>query len=114
MKVRRRDAHEILAAATVSRRRALRAMGIGIATLPLARMVAACGGGAGDDGTGTPDAAPPGTGSDAGADASSSGGGWASGGTAVMTGDYPDPFTDGGGATCALTCAMTLGPCHST
>ncbi|TNF24443.1 MAG: protocatechuate 3,4-dioxygenase [Deltaproteobacteria bacterium] len=30
-----------------------------------------------------------------------------------MSGDYADPFADGLGATCALTCAMTLGPCYA-
>lgn len=37
---------------------------------------------------------------------------WASGGTASMTGDYPDPFV-APTAACALTCAMTLGPCYA-
>jgi len=40
-------------------------------------------------------------------------GGWASGGTAGMADDYPDPFTEGLGTTCALTCASTLGPCYA-
>ncbi|KYF76132.1 hypothetical protein BE17_18720 [Sorangium cellulosum] len=30
-----------------------------------------------------------------------------------MAGDSPDPFADGVGAACALTCAMTLGPCYA-
>jgi protocatechuate 3,4-dioxygenase beta subunit len=37
--------------------------------------------------------------------------GWASGGTASMTGTYPDPFTALGTA-CALTCHIELGPCY--
>lgn len=38
---------------------------------------------------------------------------WATGGTATMTGDYPDPFADGLGTACDLTCAATLGPCYA-
>jgi protocatechuate 3,4-dioxygenase beta subunit len=38
---------------------------------------------------------------------------WATGGTASMSGDYPDPFTDAAATTCALTCAMTRGPCDA-
>jgi protocatechuate 3,4-dioxygenase beta subunit len=32
-----------------------------------------------------------------------------------MTGadDYPDPFADGLGASCSLTCSATLGPCYA-
>jgi len=30
-----------------------------------------------------------------------------------MRGGYPDPFADGPGAVCALTCAATLGPCYA-
>ncbi|MRG94363.1 protocatechuate 3,4-dioxygenase, partial [Polyangium spumosum] len=40
-------------------------------------------------------------------------GDWATGGTASMSGDYPDPFTDDPGAACALVCGMTLGPCYA-
>ncbi len=38
---------------------------------------------------------------------------WASGGTTVMKGNYPDPFTDGLGTTCAVYKAATLGPCYA-
>lgn len=38
---------------------------------------------------------------------------WATGGTASMSGDYADPFTSNLGSTCALTCALTLGPCYA-
>jgi protocatechuate 3,4-dioxygenase beta subunit len=34
---------------------------------------------------------------------------WASGGAAVIGDDYPDPFT--APSSCAMFCAMTLGPC---
>ena len=40
------------------------------------------------------------------------GGAWASGGTAAITGNYPDPFAAGIGTTCDLTCSATLGPCY--
>ncbi len=39
--------------------------------------------------------------------------GWAVGGTAGMGGDYPDPFTEDVATACALTCAMTRGPCYA-
>jgi protocatechuate 3,4-dioxygenase beta subunit len=39
--------------------------------------------------------------------------GWATGGTASMCGNYPDPFAGGLGETCELTCASTLGPCYA-
>ncbi len=39
-------------------------------------------------------------------------GNWATGGTAAMSGNYPDPFTEGLGTTCTLYKASTLGPCH--
>ena len=38
---------------------------------------------------------------------------WATGGTAAMRGGYRDPFADGPGATCALTCSAILGPCYA-
>jgi len=38
--------------------------------------------------------------------------GWATGGTAAMCGDYPDPFDRGLGNACELTCSATLGPCY--
>ena len=96
----------------VSRRGALRGIGLGIAAVP----IVGCGGvamtsidaAASDAATGA-DAA---LGADAGIDAASASS-WASGGTAVMTGSYPDPF----GAlptVCDATCTMTKGPCHSS
>jgi protocatechuate 3,4-dioxygenase beta subunit len=39
--------------------------------------------------------------------------GWASGGTAAMCGNYPDPFADGIGNSCELLCSATLGPCYA-
>jgi protocatechuate 3,4-dioxygenase beta subunit len=40
-------------------------------------------------------------------------GAWATGGTAAMSGSYPDPFATSLGSACALTCAATLGPCYA-
>lgn len=55
-------------------------------------------------------------GEDAGEDAGAPDAGapdtWATGGTASMDGNYPDPFTGNLGDTCALTCSATLGPCY--
>lgn len=39
--------------------------------------------------------------------------GWATGGTAAMCADYPDPFAGGIGNPCELSCAATLGPCYA-
>ncbi len=39
--------------------------------------------------------------------------GWATGGTAGMSAEYPDPFTDDASTECALFCEMTLGPCYA-
>lgn len=38
--------------------------------------------------------------------------GWASGGTAAMRGTYPDPFVGASPGPCALTPALTVGPCY--
>lgn len=37
---------------------------------------------------------------------------WATGGTASMSGNYPDPFLLGVGPTCSVYCSSTLGPCY--
>jgi protocatechuate 3,4-dioxygenase beta subunit len=39
--------------------------------------------------------------------------GWATGGTAAMCADYPDPFAGGIGNPCELSCSATLGPCYA-
>ncbi|WP_426734601.1 protocatechuate 3,4-dioxygenase [Myxococcus faecalis] len=94
-----------LTSAIMSRRKVLRGMGLTLAAIPLVQVLA-CGpedspssGGDADSGS-TPDG---GTGAAA----------WATGGTAVMSGTYADPFTDDAGTPCALTCAATLGPCYA-
>ena len=40
--------------------------------------------------------------------------GWATGGTAWLTGNYPDPFARGLTAPCVLYKASSIGPCHVT
>jgi protocatechuate 3,4-dioxygenase beta subunit len=81
----------------IPRRSLLKGMGAVLALAPAAHLVG-CGGATGPwlDGDGTGNS-----------------GAWASGGTAVMTGNYPDPFTAGIGSTCMLYKASTLGPCHA-
>jgi protocatechuate 3,4-dioxygenase beta subunit len=88
----------------VTRRKVLQA--IGVAPLAAVACTSSSDGGGDDDSSGAPDASP---GPDADPD------GWATGGTDAMTDQdsYPDPFEDGPGATCALTCAATLGPCYA-
>jgi protocatechuate 3,4-dioxygenase beta subunit len=49
---------------------------------------------------------------DSGADAGQNTGAWATGGTAAMSGNYPDPFLGGIGPVCSLYCASILGPCY--
>ncbi|WP_394840085.1 protocatechuate 3,4-dioxygenase [Pendulispora rubella] len=94
----------------ISRRRALRGMGAALVTAPFAKVLFGCSSD-GDSSTSS------GTGTDSGTDADATGtgeaGAWATGGTAVMAGNYPDPFTSGLGAACTLTCAATLGPCYA-
>ncbi|WNG23572.1 protocatechuate 3,4-dioxygenase [Cystobacter fuscus] len=43
-------------------------------------------------------------------------GGWATGGTAAMTGasSYPNPFSLPQGEVCALTCEQVVGPCYGS
>jgi protocatechuate 3,4-dioxygenase beta subunit len=79
------------------------------AAVPLARLASACGGSS----TSSSSSSTGGTsgGTDAGAAAT---GGWATGGTASMTGkdSYPNPFASGAPSTCPLTGALTEGPCY--
>lgn len=93
---------------TLDRRQALALLGsAGVA------LVAGCGG-TDDAGTGGSGGAGGSGGSGTGgAGGGTTAGGWAIGGTAVMSGDYADPFTDPMGSACALTCAATLGPCYA-
>ena len=98
-----------------ARRRFLKHLGIGLATVPLIGLVA-CGGGSdnnevadtGSSGDSTDSAG--GTGSTGGTGSSTS---WATGGTASMTASFPDDSIFATSAACAvaLTKAMTEGPC---
>ncbi len=97
---------------TITRRSALRALGLGAAAVPLVKLT-----GCGDTSSTTVDA--PGTSIDAAGSADAPGGDtcgpaaatWASGGTAAMTAAscYPDPLASI--TTCSLVCATTAGPC---
>lgn len=90
----------------LSRRKTL-SVGVALVSAKLVGLVG-CGDDTSSSGTGGT-----GTGGAGGEGGSTSTDGWASGGTAVITGDYPEPFEGGIGTTCALTCAATLGPCYA-
>jgi len=77
----------------MTRREVLGALGMTLAAIPLGQLLA-CGGEA----------------------PVIEGAGWASGGTAAMTGTsaYPNPFTSELGTACTLTCEQILGPCYGT
>jgi protocatechuate 3,4-dioxygenase beta subunit len=121
--------------AHMSRRSAMQTLGLGLAAVPLVKLVSACTSDtsgtigeadAGGTSPGDPDATPGAPDAAAGAsdanatssaDAATNGCGpaasaWASGGTAAMTAKscYPDPFT-AAIASCALICETTQGPC---
>lgn len=88
--------------------RGIGGMGAGILLSPLVHLFGCSTDTAtGTDAQGTTDA---GAGSDAGTGSSTQ---WATGGTAVMSGSYADPFTVGLGSVCTLYKASTLGPCHA-
>ncbi|WP_257451899.1 dioxygenase family protein [Archangium lipolyticum] len=73
----------------MTRREILGGLGLTLAAVPLSQLLA-CGG----EGPATS--------------------GWATGGTAAMTGasSYPNPFTASPGTVCKLTCEQILGPCY--
>jgi protocatechuate 3,4-dioxygenase beta subunit len=121
----RKEQHENPPTREMTRRQLLDVVAVSLAAAPFAHL-AACsstplaregsGAGAGSaggagSGAGGSDAA------DAGAETETTSGGdagaWATGGTASMKGNYADPFAQGLGATCALACAATLGPCYA-
>lgn len=101
----------------VARRAALLRIGAALALVPLGALTA-CGGAGETEGEGgaAGDGGAGGQGGQGGGTTtttSAQGVAWASGGTASMSGDYPDPFTEPLGSSCALTCAATLGPCYA-
>ena len=77
----------------MTRREVLGGLGLTLAAVPLSQLLAC-------------DDKDPGTGET----------GWATGGTAAMTGasTYPNPFASDSGTACKLTCEQILGPCHGT
>jgi protocatechuate 3,4-dioxygenase beta subunit len=105
----------------LTRRTALRSLGAAMATLPLAKLLSACGGSTAAAGTGaaggaatTTTAAT--TTATTTATVAADAGGWATGGTAAMTAkaSYPNPFASGAPTSCPLTCEMTEGPCYDS
>lgn len=87
----------------LNRRELLVGLGLAATSAPLSALLG-CSGTTGSSSTGTPHPA-----TDAGEEPSAP---WATGGTAAMTGSYPDPFASGMGPTCTLTAAAMLGPCY--
>lgn len=113
----------------LSRRAALRSLGLAAVAVPLGKFLVACGesasataidatAGASGAGGAAGVGGSAGTAGAAGEAAAGSGGSgatlaWATGGTKAMAGGYPDPFASGLGETCELTCSATLGPCYA-
>jgi protocatechuate 3,4-dioxygenase beta subunit len=94
-----------------SRRRFIKQLGLGLATIPLIGLVA-CGGGSDSTETASTE-----TGSSSGSGSSSGGTTtWATGGTSSMTASFPEDSLFALGTTCtvALTKALTEGPCYFT
>jgi protocatechuate 3,4-dioxygenase beta subunit len=91
----------------ISRRVILRRMGTALAAVPVLPLLACNSSSSNDDASSGTDT---GTSSDAGST------GWATGGTAAMKdkASYPNPFSSGAPTACALSCAMTQGPCYSS
>ena len=99
---------------TMTRRKIVQTLGMAMAAVPLGQLIACSSsdtneGAGGSSGTGSTGS----TGGAGGAGGTIETGAWATGGTASMTGTYPDPFTEGLGSTCELLCAATLGPCYA-
>lgn len=121
--------------AELDRRRALRWIGAGLLSAPALKLIACdTSRPAAADDTRAPDApeanedaldgetiasdvaAPDTASADAAPGETTSGSGWATGGTAAMTAraSYPNPFAGTSGTSCELQCQTTLGPCHTT
>jgi|GEM_PF-209554 len=111
----------------MSRRLLIKSMGVGFAALPVLHLLAcqddsgmaASDMGGGDLGNGDLDmggASDQGTAQDQDNAADLGELAWATGGTAAMVAaaTYPDPFESDAPTTCTLTCAATIGPCHTT
>ncbi|MCE9579666.1 MAG: intradiol ring-cleavage dioxygenase [Deltaproteobacteria bacterium] len=100
------------AARALARREFLRKACLGLAAIPLISACDSTSASGVDGAPGGPDGA---TGPDAKRVDGGLSGGWATGGTASMTGkaSYPDPFT-GALSACALVATTTEGPCTTT
>jgi protocatechuate 3,4-dioxygenase beta subunit len=104
----------------LTRREALRRIGIGLAVAPLAPLLACTDDGSASEAGTDSDTTDVGSGeTETGSDTTTgdecgAASEWASGGTAAMTAQhcYPDPFADGV-LGCALLCQTTAGPCTS-
>ncbi len=98
-----------------SRRRFIKQLGLGLASIPLIGLVA-CGGGSDSTETASNDTGSSDSGSSAGGSTGGSSTSWASGGTAAMTVNFPDDslFALGTACTVALTKNLTEGPCYFT
>jgi protocatechuate 3,4-dioxygenase beta subunit len=96
---------------SATRRQILSAFGV----VPVAHLLgcASADGIALDDLSGAADANADNASNETNNDEASSTGGWATGGTKSMTGNYADPFAAGLGSLCTLLCAATLGPCYA-
>jgi protocatechuate 3,4-dioxygenase beta subunit len=82
-----------------------------LALLGSSAFLAACSGESDEAASGSETgAAGGGAGSSAGGATSAEG--WASGGTRVLSANYPDPFSDPLGSSCSITCRETIGPCY--
>jgi protocatechuate 3,4-dioxygenase beta subunit len=99
-----------LTAELLSRRVILRRIGTALVAVPVLPLLSCA--------TSDLAASDAGTGNDTAATGDTSAIAWATGGTAAMKdkANYPNPFAGGvaAGASCALSCAMTVGPCYSS
>lgn len=97
-----------------SRRRFIKQVGLGLASIPLIGLVA-CGGSSDSTETTSSDSGTSGSGGSSGSSTGSSTS-WATGGTAAMTANFPDDslFALGTACTVALTKNLTEGPCYFT
>lgn len=94
-----------------SRREVLRSIGVTLLAAPMARIMG-CEDPA-DSPTPSPDVTPTATVSPVATSTPTSATDWATGGTASMSGTYPDPFTAETSTSCEMYCQATLGPCYA-
>jgi len=94
----------------ISRRVILYRMGTALAAVPVIPLLAC------NSSSGTANNNDDASGTDAASSGDTSTIAWATGGTAAMKdkASYPNPFASGAPTACALSCAMTQGPCYSS